>query len=59
MRTYKRQSCYKLVLALSGTCRQCFDCQVLNIEGVNPGTDSDFMRFWLFLDYIFETRPLL
>ena len=49
MRIYKRQSCYKLVLALSGTCRTHFGCQVLNIEGVNPGTDSVFMRFWRFL----------
>ena len=59
MRAYERKSCYKLVLALSGTFKTCSGCQVLNIEGVNPGTESDFMRFWRFSDYIFETRPLL
>ena len=58
MRTHKRQSCYKLVLALFGTCKTRFGFQVLNIEGVHPGTESDFMRFWWFLDYIFENRPL-
>ena len=59
MRAYERQRCYKLALALSGTCKTRSGCQVLNIEGVHPGTESDFMRFRRFLDYIFENRPLL